>query len=239
MIEHLTLQTIVAPLLGTVLLIAVIFWLRRSNPPRPKNTMAEAVAHLTSETITQRFLASIPQVTRQLNLELATSTQTEVFEATEHKTILSGLVDLGTSIAQIHAPVTYRYHLRLADPWKLELRGQTIVVHAPDIHPSLPPAIHTDRMEKRTERGWARLPPTALLEQLERRMTPTLSAYATDPRHLELVRPQCRKAVEEFVQKCLTSEPWWQRGAVTALQIRFADEPAVSPQSTLKLQTEI
>ena len=239
MIDHLTTPTVVAPLLGIVLLIVVIVWLKRTNPPRPKPTMAEAVACLTSETITQRFLASIPQVTRQLNLELATATQTEVFEAAENKTILGGLIDLGTNVAQIHAPVTYRYHLRLADPWKLELRDHTIVVHAPDIHPSLPPAIHTDRMEKRMERGWARMSPSALLDQLERRMTPTLNAYATDTRHLELVRPQCRKAVAEFVQKCLTSEPWWQRGTVTALQIRFADEPAVSPQSTLKLQTEI
>ena len=224
--------------LGLILLVFILCWLRRISPVRPK-TMVEAIGGLTSETITRRFLAAIPRVTRELNLELATATQTEVFEATEHLTVFRGLLDLGTNIAQIHVPVTYRYHLPLVAPWKLELRGTTLIVHAPDICPSLPPAIHTDRMEKRTERGWARLPPDDLLAQLERQLTPTLSGYATDPRHLDLVRPQCRRAVAEFVQQCLTAEPWWQRGAVTALQIRFADEPAVSSASTLKLQMDL
>ena len=119
--------TIIGPLLGLILLVAIFGWLRRSNPVRPKS-MTEAIAGLTSETITRRFLAAIPQVTRELNLELATATQTEVFEAAEHLTVFRGLLDLGTNIAQIHVPVTYRYHLRLARPWKLELRGTTLIV---------------------------------------------------------------------------------------------------------------
>jgi hypothetical protein len=56
-------------------------------------------------------------------------------------------VDPGTSTVQVQVPVTYRYHLCLRESWQLELKQRRPIVHAPGIKPSLPPAIHTDRMQ--------------------------------------------------------------------------------------------
>jgi hypothetical protein len=120
-------------LLGPVALIVLILVLtlfgllfRRTPPPQ---TALEPVpeARLSDEQITQSFLAAIPRITRQLNLEIATSTQTEVFEGTQGKTALWGALGLGTNLVQIHLPVTYRYHACLREPWKLEVRGKVLV----------------------------------------------------------------------------------------------------------------
>jgi hypothetical protein len=57
--------------------------------------------------------------------------------------------------------------------------------------PSLPPAIHTDGLEKLAVRGWGRGGTTEQMMELERTVTPMLNRLATDERHLELVRNQC------------------------------------------------
>ena len=116
------------------------------------------------------------------------------------------MVDLGTSTVQIRVPVTYRYHMCLRDPWKLEIHGQRIVVHAPMFQSSLPPAIHTDKLEKLSIRGWGRWGTGELMEQLQRQITPTLNQYAGETRHLELVREQCGRSVAEFVKLWLERE---------------------------------
>ena len=112
---------------------------RKPAPPSPRP--------FTDENLTGRFVSAIPELTQELNLELATATFNETFTRKSGLTTFWGLLDLGTSIVQVQVPVTYRYHLCLRDPWRLELKQRWLVVHAPGIKPSLPPAIHTDRME--------------------------------------------------------------------------------------------
>ncbi len=104
-------------------------------PPDPFST----------QQITQTFIAALPTLTRELNLEVASSTQTEAFERRDQKSTLWGLLDLGTNTVQLRVAVTYRYHLRLADAWRLEARDGHLIVHAPVVRPSLPPALHTDQ----------------------------------------------------------------------------------------------
>jgi hypothetical protein len=214
-----------AALIVLALMVIILRFLLRRTPP-PQTVLAPVPeAELSDEQITQSFVAAIPRITRQLNLEIATSTQTEVFERTEGKTVLWGALDLGTNLVQIHLPVTYRYHACLREPWKLEVRGKVLAVRAPPIRPSLPPAIHTDQTRKLLVRGWGRLPPNDLLEELERQMTPVLCDYAADARHLELVRHPCRLAVADFVQLCLRGQTSWPAHKITALEVQFADEP--------------
>jgi len=178
---------------------------------------------LTSDNITNSFVAAIPEITPELNLELATATQTEVFTKTS-SCVLWGLFDLGTSTVQIRVPVTYRYHLCLREPWRLEIQGKRVIVHAPEFRPSLPPAIHTDRLEKLSVRGWARGSTTELLEQTQREITPTLIKCASDPIHLELVRSQCRQSAAEFVKLWLERERQWGQSGVTEIQVLFPSE---------------
>jgi len=195
---------------------------------------AEAIAEkFLSGNITKRFVAAIPEIstTGTGNLELATSEQVETFRAEDEKSIFWDKLYLGKTVSEIRVPVTYRYHLRLADRWRLEVLGQTCVVIAPPIHPSLPPAIHTDRMEKKSEAGWGRFNARDQMTELEKSVTPTLSDYASNEKHLALVRDQCRKTVAEFVKTWLLKEDHWRTDRFRTIKVVFADEPgAPDPQ---------
>ena len=213
-----------------LLIWAVADWMQAiaaswASPPAPAPALV-ADPRFTSERITQTFVSAITQLTSQLNLELATATHTELFERTERSS-LWGLIDLGDNSAQIRLAVTYRYHLHLLDPWQLKVAGNTLLVIAPPIRASLPPAIHTDAMFQQTSRGWCRMPPSQLLADLHRDLTPAVSLYAADPRRIALVRETCRQAVVQFVQRWLEGEQRWRPDRFTAIHVRFADEPAV------------
>ena len=187
------------------------------------------------EHITETFISALPTLTRELNLEVATSRQTETFERTESKSLLWGWLDLGTNVASLRVPVTYRYHLRLHEAWKLDVRGGTVLVRPPPLRASLPPAFHSDGLEVRTQRGWGRRSPDDLLAQLQRDLTPTLSQYAEDPRRLDLVREPARQAVAEFVRRWLALESRWKPGRFTAIQVQMADEKELPPVLTARL----
>src|SRR5262245_32434074 len=104
--------------------------------------------------ITTTFVAALPRLEPGgTRLELASFEATETLTRSDARSVFFDLVPLGTNVTEIRVPATYRYHLRLDDPWRLEVRGQVCLVRAPRIRPTLPPAIHTERMEKRSERG--------------------------------------------------------------------------------------
>lgn len=189
--------------------------------------------------ITETFTSALPTFARTPggSLELATSTSTETLTRTDERTIAWDMFYLGKTISEISVPVTYRYHLNLRDTWKLDVVGNTCVVRAPAIRPSLPPAIHTDKMQKRSEAGWARFDAKEQMAELERSLTPRLTRHAGDPRRLALVREECRKTVAEFVRDWLLREDHWRKDRFTAIQVVFADEPQdkSSPPVTLRL----
>lgn len=189
--------------------------------------------------ITETFTSALPTFARTPGgtLELATATSVETLARTDEKTIAWDVIYLGKTISEISVPVTYRYHLVLRDPWKLDVSGNTCIVHAPAIRPSLPPAIHTDQMQKRSEAGWARFDAKEQMAELERSLTPRLTRHAGDPRRLALVREECRKTVAEFVRDWLLREDHWRKDRFTAIQVIFADEPqdTSSPPATLRL----
>jgi hypothetical protein len=191
-------------------------------------------------TITHTFEAAIPQISGvgSGNLELATAEQVETFRAEDAKSVLWDWIYLGRTVSELRVPVTYRYHLRLADPWHLETAGQTCIVYAPTIRPSLPPAIHTDRSEKRSDAGWARFNAREQMDALEKTVTPTLVQYASDPRHLALVREECRKTVAAFVRTWLLQEDHWRKDRFHTIKVIFPDEPvqeAAQMPPTLRL----
>ncbi|MFN7138439.1 MAG: hypothetical protein ACK4UN_03780 [Limisphaerales bacterium] len=177
-------------------------------------------------TITETFLSDLPTLTRSPggNLELATATQTETFERTDTRTVAWDYLYLGTTITEIKVPVTYRYHIQLSDPWRIDVSTNTCIVYAPTIRPSLPPAIHTDRMEKRSSAGWARFNAREQLDELEKSITPTLNKYAGDRRRIALVREECRKTVAEFIQQWLLREDQWRADRFHTIKVVFPDE---------------
>jgi hypothetical protein len=191
-------------------------------------TAVDIAERLRTGHITTTFTASIPRLEKGggTRLELATFEATELFTREDQRTVLFDLVPLGSTISEIRVPVTYRYHLRLKDPWRLEVfeDRQECLVHAPAIRASLPPAIHTDGMQKRSQSGWLRFDGALQMEALERSITPTLRERAEHPDHIDLVRERCRQRVAEFVRGFLLREDHWRRDRFRAIRVVFADE---------------
>lgn len=215
---------------------------RASNAAgRTAEAVVSAARGILSGNVTETFLSSIPEFDPDGsgNLEVATLTATETFTRSDERKILWDRFSLGVTTSQIRVPVTYRYHLRLDDAWHVEIDGALCRVVAPAVRPSLPPAIHTDRMEKLTQSDWLRFNGDDQMAVLERSITPTLTTYAADDRHLGLVRENARRAVEDFVKTWLLREGQWGAERVTVVQVAFADEEKGEtgelPRSPLKL----
>jgi hypothetical protein len=185
--------------------------------------------------ITHTFRESLPQITSTQGdvLELAVFRCDETFKRTDEKWTGWGWVYLGTTVAEIRVPVSFRYHLRLSDPWRLAAQDKVCYVMAPRIRASLPPAIHTAEMERRAESGWARFDKNEQLDDLERGMTPSLEQRARDKAHVELVREACRRSAAEFVKKWLMREGQWQSDKFTSIVVLFPDEAKVNSDQDL------
>ena len=191
--------------------------------------------------ITHTFRESLPRITSTQGdvLELAVYRCDETFQRSDERWTGWGWVYLGTTVAEIRVPVSFRYHLRLSDQWRLAARDGVCLVLAPPIRPSLPPAIHTHEMERRAESGWARFDKNEQLETLERSMTPALEQRAGDKAHMQLVREACRRSAAEFVKKWLMREGQWQKDRFTAIVVKFPDEAkADSDQELLQFHAE-
>ncbi len=198
-----------------------------------KGSRAHKEDPFSEQLITHTFISALPSLTRELNLEIARSWQMEIVERRETKRLLG--LNLGTNTAQIRMPVTYRYHLRLNDPWCLKTRGKAVFVQAPEIRPSQPPAIHTDQMHIESKRGWCRMPPDELVDHLHRDLTPTLCQYAQDPRRLAFVRETARASVAEFVRLWLARENRWNPWKFSSIHVQFRDEKTLPAAPTLQL----
>lgn len=203
--------------LGVLVLLGWLAFLRWCSP-----------GAFTRVDVTTRFIASLPQISRAPGglLELATATATETFRRANERHTAWGWIYLGATVSEIRVPVTYRYHLKLAGKWNIEIAGSVCRVLAPPIEPTLPPALHTDSMEKRLDAGWARFDGSEQLDTLEREITPTITRYAGEPSRIALVREHCRKTVEEFVRAWLMRERQWPDE--NRVEVSFADETEVA-----------
>ncbi|MED5381069.1 MAG: hypothetical protein VYC47_00760 [Verrucomicrobiota bacterium] len=193
----------------------------------------DAAANFRQGNITETFVASLPSLEtgRGGLLELAKVTATETFRSEDELTYDFKWfeVDAGTTTTEIRVPVTYRYHLRMRDAWQLYVTNAVCVVHAPEIRPSQPPAIHTDSMEKSSDEGWARFNAEEQMAKLEKTITPTLRKYAGDERHLGVVRENCRKTVSEFIEDWLLREGQWGEGRLRFVKVYFPGEADPPP----------
>jgi hypothetical protein len=185
--------------------------------------------------ITHTFRESISHIasTQGDVLEVAVSRSDETFQRSDEKRIGWDYIYLGTTVVEIRVPVTFRYHLRLSEAWRLASRDHVCLVLAPQVRPSLPPAIHTGSMEKRAESGWARFDKNDKLDELEKSITDTLERRAMDATHFQLVREACRQSVAEFVKRWLMREEHWRNDRFTAIVVVFPDETTVTSDQEL------
>ncbi len=195
---------------------------------------AEAVARgFWSGNVTETFLASIPKIDAggSGRLEVASAEITETFTRSDERRILWDSFSLGTTVTEVKVPVTYRYHLRLDDPWRVEVSGGTCLVFAPALRPTQPPAIHTDRLTRRTEEDWLRFDAEEQLAELERSLTPRLAARAAGSKHIDLIREPSRRTVAGFVRSWLLREDQWRSDRLHAIKVVFADEEIRDPEA--------
>lgn len=186
--------------------------------------------------ITQTFRESVRRIdsTQGDILELATMESDETISKFDMKTLFNDVVYLGTTESEIRVPAVYRYHLKLSDDWTVGTNGNVVTVIAPIIRPSLPPAIRTDRMEKKSESGWLRFNKDENLAALEKSVTPTLERRAGSPGKIRQVREACRKSVAEFVKNWLLKEEQWKQDSFAAIVVVFADEPEAKDLAKMK-----
>jgi hypothetical protein len=111
-----------------------------------------------------------------------------------------GLIDMGTTVSEIDVATLFRYHIDMAKEWPVRCVRGTCVVRAGRIQPTLPPAIYSDEMRKRTESGWARFNKNENLAALEKSMTSELEKRATTERNMRAATEAGRRTVAEFVK---------------------------------------
>ncbi|MEM8932800.1 MAG: hypothetical protein AAGE94_16570 [Acidobacteriota bacterium] len=179
--------------------------------------------------VSERFTASMPRVSavEEGALQVARLEITETLRRSDERRLAWDLLPLGKTTAEIQVPVTYRYHVLLDDPWKVEIHGPVALVMAPAIRPTQPPAIHTDGMQRRTTEGLFRFDGAEQMADLERSLTPRLVDRAASDQYRDLVRDEARRSIADFVRKWLLGQEFWVDDRFATVRVVFADELAV------------
>lgn len=191
-------------------------------------------------TLTESFQENLRQVasTNGDVLELATLESEETVTRFDSKTLFD-VVYLGTTESEIRARVVYRYHLKLSDEWHLSEQDGRCVVIAPAIRPSLPPALRTETMEKKSAAGWLRFNSAENLAELEKGLTGVLERRAAAPGKIKQVREAARLSVAKFVQTwVLREQSHLQQDQLREIVVIFPDEPAASDSHAAHLLPE-
>jgi hypothetical protein len=81
-------------------------------------------------------------------LEVATITTIEALRLDAPPKSFLGL-DLGKTDSRVQVKVVFRYHIDMAKEWPIRFQGNSAVVEARDIHPTLPVAFDTSTMQKK------------------------------------------------------------------------------------------
>ncbi|MGE0815530.1 MAG: hypothetical protein AB7O93_19500 [Vicinamibacterales bacterium] len=157
-------------------------------------------------------------------LETATMRMGEDFYKSDARTWW-GLY-LGNTVSHIQVAAVYRYGVPLDDgAWRVATRGQTAVVVAPVLRPSLPVAVDTSTWREKTESGWARFDKQAQLDDLRRGLSADLATRAADERRVALAREASRRTIGEFVERwLLAQDAGWTPGVFSAVKVYFDDE---------------
>ena len=215
------------PSIALVLIVLIVCLTALKGCEALKDTLAglrQLMGGIVQQDITTSFRENLLKITATKGdiLEVATVEMDETFTRMNMKAI-ANIFYLGTTVSEVRVPAVYRYHIKLSDDWKVTVEGDRCLVIAPIIRPSLPPAIRTEKMEKKSEAGWARFDAAQNMAELEKSITPSLESRAGNASHIDRVRDPARKAVAEFVKAWLLSNP---KQEVKHITILFADEPA-------------
>lgn len=187
------------------------------------------------------FIANIPTIFRTPggNLELAGISSTETFMSSDTTKFLNWNIPGATTTVIIKVPVIYRYHVPVLDKWDIQVTGNTCLICAPELRPTLPPAIQSEKMEIKTIEGPLAFGGAEQQAKLLQSLTPQLEENAKDSTRLNLVREEARKTVAEFVQTWLLQRDEWGENRVENIKVVFRGEkdfPAESLAPPVEMQ---
>ncbi len=167
-------------------------------------------------------------------LEVSTIRAEERFDSTTSHTVLG--VSVGRTVAQIRVPTVYRYHIPLAKEWNVRLSGNTLVVLAPPVRPSLPVAIDTGRLESFSSGIWSPITGADAVASLQTSITARLAEKAKSERLVLVQREAARQTVEEFVGKWIVGQTRWKDLDRPNVFVFFEDEPLGQRAASLLLE---
>ena len=156
-------------------------------------------------------------------LEVSSVTAEERFDSSTQHTVLG--VPVGRTVASVRVPTVYRYHVPLAPEWTFRQVGDTLLVIAPAVRPSLPVAIDTGRLESFSAGVWSPLTGEAAVAALQRSISERLERKAASPELVLLQRESARHTVTEFVRKWVLEQPRWKGASAPTVFVFFEDEP--------------
>jgi hypothetical protein len=158
-------------------------------------------------------------------LEVASPLKTmETFSKADARFAAWGWVYLGTTTSEIKVPASYRFHIKLSELRQARLDDNILIVTAPVIHPTLPVAFDTTKLEKKSDGTWLRFDAPQQLDELEKSVTPALAARAQG--HVTTVRENARRDIAEFVQKWIVETHPEYREQIKAVKVIFPGEDA-------------
>jgi len=228
-------------LLGLLMIVAGLACCFFSTLKQAGAWLSELPTRLIQQEIGSTFRQSITEIatTQGDVLEVATMQTDETVTKFDMKSAFNMAVYLGTTISEIRTPVVYCYHIRLSDDWQLSLDQGICTVRSPALRPTLPPAIRTEGMEKKSEAGWLRFNAVENLAALEKELTPALEKRAGNQAHLDRVREAARKSVAEFVKTWFLKQGMLHQDRVRAITVIFQDEAQnerATPLPTLQIE---
>lgn len=188
--------------------------------------------------IENEFIASIPVIfrTKGGNLELAGFTATETFMRSDTAKLpyFNWNIPGATTTVVIRVPVIYRYYVPVLGEWKINVVDNTCLIYAPELRPTLPPAIQTDSMKISTIEGPLAFDGETQQAKLLQSITPQLEKNAKDSTKVKFIREEARKTVAEFVQAWLLQRQVWGENKIENIKVFFkgeGDSTAVSVNS--------
>jgi hypothetical protein len=192
-------RTIIGVSIGLAILLLAGYFVWKSE--QAMAWMGGFIIRAPAETVTTTVGETIVMRTAGGTLEVARIKAYERLRRTDPGLRMAwGLIDTGTTVSEIDVATLFRYHIDMAKEWPVQCVRGTCVVRAGRIQPTLPPAIYSDEMRKRTESGWARFNKNENLAALEKNMTNELEKRATTERNMLAATEAGRRTVAEFVK---------------------------------------
>jgi hypothetical protein len=182
-----------------VVLSLLAVWMIVREGGQQANRLVESIAHGGGRTVSESFREYLVAVRAAKGDELLVAEVAAVNEIARSDTrreFWTGL-SLGTTTVSIRYPVTYRYAVRISDPWLLRVSGDIVLVRRPQLRP-IEPAIDTRGLDIHSANGWLRWNQDDERDRLLQQLTPDAIARASE--HAATARPHADSAVAAFVR---------------------------------------